>query len=172
MRYSHTLEVKPVRNGSGIVALTAFAKGAMICRIRGEIITARRVWRYWQTDRRLAENCFRYDDDHYLNPEGEIGAYANHSCNPNAGIVKTPNALWLKAVRAIRAGDEVTHDYSTLLGADDIWRMKCNCGGTNCRGVVRNVRWLPASVCARYCALGIIPAFILATIPPATQTSG
>lgn len=166
MRYSNTLIVRPVRNGQGIVALKPFAPGKTVCQIRGRIVTAAAVWRYWDSDPRRGENCFRYDADHYLDPEGEIGAYANHSCHPNAGVIKTSNRLMLKAIRSIAAGDEVTHDYSTLLGADDIWKMKCNCGAPDCRKVVRNVSRLPAGVLASYTALGIIPEFILATRCP------
>lgn len=163
MRYSNSLEVRPVRNGRGIVALKHFAPGAMICRIRGKIVTSATVWRYWNSDPRRGANCFRFDADHYLDPEGEIGAFANHACNPNAGIVKTATQLRLRAIRPIAAGEEVLHDYSTLLGADDVWTMKCNCGARNCRHRVRNVARLPSGVLARYRRLGMIPEFILAT---------
>ena len=157
------LAVLPVRNGLGIVALEAFAPGDRVCRIRGSIVSAGAVWRYWDVDRRRAENCFRYDADRYLDPEGELGAFANHSCAPNAGICKTTRGLTLKAIRIIAVGDEVTHDYSTLLGADDVWKMKCNCGAAGCRKIVSNFKTLPASVLRRYRKLGIIPGFLLAT---------
>lgn len=166
MRYSNTLIVRPVRNGRGIVALKPFAPGTVICQVRGKIVTAAAVWRYWDTDPRRGENCFRYDDDYYLDPEGEIGAYANHSCHPNAGVVMAGRRLMLRAIAPIAAGDEVTHDYSTLLGDDDIWQMKCNCGAPDCRRLVRTIGRLPADVRARYVALGIIPEFILKTRRP------
>ncbi len=154
------LAVKRVRNGHGIVALKKFRKNAILCEIKGKIVSAEEVWHYWETDPRLGENCFRYDDDYYLNPEGEIGQYANHSCNPNAGIVKRGKRLLLKAVSPIAAGEEITHDYSTLLGADDVWKMRCNCGAVNCRRWVRNISTLPGSVLAKYRELGVVPEFI------------
>lgn len=163
LRYAHTLAAQPVRNGYGIVALKPFAAGATVCTVRGRVVSAATVWRYWQSDPRRGANCFRYDADHYLDPEGEIGAYANHSCNPNAGVFKTPARLLLRAIRPIAAGEEVTHDYSTLLGADDVWTMKCNCGSRRCRGVVRNIARVPERVRATYLKLGIIPRFILDT---------
>lgn len=152
-----------MRNGLGMVALKRFAAGAVICQVRGKIVTGRTVWRYWDTDPRRGANCFRFDAGHYLDPEGEIGAWANHSCNPNAGVVKTAARLLLKAIRPIVAGDEITHDYSTLLGADDIWTMKCNCGERGCRGVVKSFNTLPKAVVRKYCKLGVIPDFIMAT---------
>lgn len=157
------LAVQPVRNGQGIVALKPFAPGALVCRIKGLIVTGEAVWRYWDSDPRRGENCFRYDADHYLDPEGEIGAYANHSCNPNAGIFKSGRRLLLQAIRPIAAGDEVTHDYSTLLGADDVWKMQCNCGEAACRKLVGSFSKLPAVTLRRYRELGVIPDFILQT---------
>lgn len=157
------LAVQPVRNGLGIVALKAFAPGSVVCQIRGRVVSGETVWAYWDNDPRRGENCFRYDADHYLDPEGEIGAYANHSCNPNAGIVKTGRRLLLRAIRPIASGEEVTHDYSTLLGADDVWKMQCNCGESGCRKVVRSFSRLPALTLRRYRKLGIIPDFIRQT---------
>lgn len=160
MTYPKGLTVTPVRNGLGIVALKPFAHGVPICEIKGKIVSARTVWGYWETEPRLAENCFRCSAERYLDPEGEIGQYANHSCQPNAGIVKMGRGLWLKAIANIVRGDEVTHDYSTLLGTDDIWKMRCNCGAPNCRRWVRHVGTLPAAVIRQYRQYGIIPAFV------------
>jgi hypothetical protein len=160
--YPAALDVRPVRNGRGMVALRAFARGATICQIRGKIVTADAVWRYWDRVPQRAENCFRYDADHYIDPQGEIGAFANHSCNPNAGLVKSGRRLLLKVIRPIAAGDEVTHDYSTLLGADDVWKMECNCGAANCRKMVRNYPALPLALRRRYLRLGVVPEFIRA----------
>lgn len=155
--------MRPVRNGMGIVAMRAYAAGNVICRLKGRVVSFNRVWRYWQINRRRAENCFRYDADHYLDPEGEVGAYANHSCAPNAGVFKTRSGLSMRALQDIAAGEEITHDYSTLLGADDVWQMKCNCGEQECRRMVRNYSSLPERTFLRYHRLGAIPGFILET---------
>lgn len=163
MSKKKTLAVKNVRNGRGIVALKAFRRGAIVMEVTGKIVSDDVVWDYWDVDERLGENCFRYDDDHYIDPDGRIGAFANHSCNPNAGIVKRGRRLLLKAIAPIAPGDEVTHDYSTLLGGDDVWTMRCDCGEPNCRKTVRNIGKLPVASVRRYRKLGIIPDFIYAT---------
>lgn len=152
-----------VRNGLGLVARRGIPTGHEICRVKGVIRDAREIWNLWSVDPRRCENCFRFGADSYLDPSGELGALANHSCNPTARIVRDHRGLSLVALRPIGAGDEVTHDYSTLLGADDIWTMKCNCGEIACRGTVRSFDKLPALVLKRYRALGAIPDFILAT---------
>jgi uncharacterized protein len=162
MTATKSLKVMPVRNGYGIVATKPFRRGALILEIKGKIVTADEVWRYWDTDPRLAANCIRYDENHYLDPNGDLGQYSNHSCNPNAGLIKKGKRLVMKAIAPIAAGDEVTHDYSTFLAADDIWTMRCNCGEANCRGVVRNIRKLPPATVRAYRRLGILPDFITA----------
>jgi hypothetical protein len=158
-----SIDVRPVRNGLGIVTAKPLRRGATIVAIEGKIVTADEVWRYWKIDSRLAENCFRYDEEHYLDPDGELGQYANHSCNPNSGIIKKGRQLFLKAIAPIASGEEVTHDYSTLLGADDCWKMRCNCGESNCRSVVGNIAKLPVGTLRTYKRLGIVPDFILAS---------
>lgn len=146
-----------------MVAAKSVRRGGIIVEIKGKIVTADEVWRYWRIDSRVAENCFRYDEERYLNPDGEIGQYANHSCSPNSGIIKNGRRLILKAIALIEVGEEVTHDYSTLLGRDDGWKMRCNCVSPNCRGLVENIGKLSAATVRSYRRLGIVPDFILAS---------
>ena len=165
MNYGKSVTVRPVRNGRGLVALRAFGPGDLICRIRGRVVNPKTVWGYWKTDPRRGANCYRYDAELFLDPEGEIGAFCNHSCNPNARLVRTAAGLYLSALKNIAAGKEITHDYSTQTGADDVWTMKCNCGERNCRGRVKNVATLPPRVMQRYLRLDAIPGYVLDTIP-------
>jgi SET domain-containing protein len=164
MRYGRTLVVQPVRNGLGLVALRPLAAGDVILRVCGRIVSPATVWGYWKRDPRRGANCYRFDADHYLDPEGSIGAYCNHSCRPNSRLVRGPRALWLHALRPIRQGEEVTHDYSTQTGTDDVWTMRCNCGERRCRGVVAHVGRLPAAVLRDYQRREAIPRFILDTL--------
>lgn len=157
------VDVRPVRNGRGLVALKSFAPGALVCRIKGTVVSSDQVWEYWDTDERMAANCIRYDAELYLNPRGEIGEFSNHSCRPNCGLFKEGRSLVLRAITAIAPEEEITHDYSTLLGADDIWTMRCNCGEARCRKLVRSFHTLPAATLRKYTKLGAIPAFILET---------
>ncbi len=157
------IEVRSVRNGRGLVATRPFARGEIICEIKGTIVTAEQLWNYWKRSPTLAANCFRYGAHRYLNPARELGAFANHSCDPNVGVIKVGRKLYFKSIRTIDADVELTHDYSTLLGADDIWTMACNCGEPCCRAKVQSFHTLPPALVRRYIRLGVIPQFILAT---------
>jgi len=163
MHRSRNVHVEPVRNGRGIVARRDFAPGQLVCRIRGKIVSYATVWRYWERDPKLAANCIRFDDEQFLNPHLQIGAFANHSCRPNAALMREGKTLVLRAIAPIKAGGEVTHDYSTYIGADDVWTMRCNCGERTCRGTVRRFDRLPERTLKRYVKLGAIPDFILGT---------
>ncbi len=155
------LRIERVRNGRGLVANRAFTPGALITPLHGRVVSARTVWGWWHGQPRRAANCIRFDADRYLDPTGEWGEFANHGCRPNAAILRERGRLVLRSLRAIRAGEEVLHDYSTLLGADDVWTMRCMCGAGACRGMVRSFDRLPAATRRRYRAIGAVPGFIL-----------
>ena len=157
------LRIERVRNGRGLVANRAFPAGACITPLHGRVVGARVVWSWWARDPRRAANCIRFSADRYLDPSGEWGEFANHGCRPNAAIMRERGRLVLRALRAIRAGEEVLHDYSTLLGADDVWSMRCDCGARDCRGRVMRFDRLPEAVRRRYHRAGAIPGFILRT---------
>ena len=164
MRGAGSLSVEPVRNGRGLVARTAFPAGARVCVLKGRARSAAKVLQIWTYDRRRAANCIRCGPEAYLDPAGQWGEFANHSCRPNTAIRAEGGRLVLRALRAIRAGDEVTPDYSTCLGAADVWTMRCNCGERGCRGRIGRFDRLPAPVLRRYLRLNAIPAFILETV--------
>jgi SET domain-containing protein len=159
----HGIEVRPVRNGRGLVAVRAFPAGARVMPILGRVVTARTVWRWWSSTPRRAANCFRLAGDRYLDPGDQLGAFANHGCRPNVRVVARGDRLSFRAIRAIGPGDELLHDYATLLGADDLWTMRCRCGWAGCRGRVERFDRLPDRVLMDYQSISAIPGYILRT---------
>ena len=82
--------------------------------------------------------------------------FANHSCDPNAGL---NSDLHMIALRDIPAGEEICWDYSTSM-LERHWEMVCHCGSSQCRGVVRDFDLLPVHVQSRYLQLQIVLPFI------------
>ena len=164
------IDVRPVRIGRGLVAAREFGVGERVMPILGRVVTARTVWRWWESAPRRAANCFRLAGDRYLDPSGQFGAFANHGCRPNVRVVARGDRLAFEAIRAIRPGDEVLHDYATLLGADDVWTMRCRCGWKGCRGRVERFDRLPARVLRDYQAIGAIPTYVLRTVAASTPS--
>jgi SET domain-containing protein len=67
--------------------------------------------------------------------EGRCTAmYINHSCDANCETSEKNGRIWIKAIRNIAAGEELTYDYCLYDGGDD--EATCNCGAKNCRGTM------------------------------------
>lgn len=60
-----------------------------------------------------------------------IAMFLNHSCDPNCETDEVRNRVWIKAIRDIAAGEELTYDYNLYDGDDD--EATCNCGAASCR---------------------------------------
>ncbi len=82
--------------------------------------------------------------------------FANHSCDPNAGVVDSRR---LVALRDIAPGQEIRFDYSTTMD-ENFWTMRCRCGVPGCRGTIGDFQALPPEVRRRYLDLGVVPRFI------------
>ena len=72
--------------------------------------------------------------------------FLNHSCNPSAGI---KGRISVYAIRNIKKGEEVTIDYATT-EIDPLWEMRCLCGETTCRKIIRSLQSLPKQLYAAY----------------------
>lgn len=150
--------VKKAKHGKGVFALHAFKPEQKIVRIQGRFITCDLDE---DIDDEERSNAFRFDADLYISPKNRIGNFFNHSCEPNAKVIKKDNKLFMIATSPIQKGDEVFFDYSTVIASDDIWTMKCGCGSYNCRGVVKQFQKLPKRIKEAYLKKGIVPRYIL-----------
>ncbi len=155
------VRVRPTRNGEGLVAAKPFAATKRIIRIVGKVVSARVVTRSRGS---FADNCFRFGPETYLDPGSEAGAYLNHSCAPNAYVRKSNNRLFLVALTGIPRDEEIVIDYSTILGDDDVWTMRCSCGSSRCRKTIRGFGSLPSSLKSRYVEAGAVPRYVLDTL--------
>jgi SET domain-containing protein len=153
--------VRTARNGVGLFASRTYKPNQTIIKIVGRVVDAGILWERRGT---FADNCFRYGPETYLDPGDQDGRYVNHSCEPNAGIRKNNNQLFLFAVKAISAGTEIVIDYSTILGDDDIWTMRCACGRRTCRKTIRRFGALPSALKAHYVRAGLVPTYIIKTL--------
>ena len=71
--------------------------------------------------------------------------YLNHSCDPNLGV---RGEITFVAMRDIRAGEELTHDWA--MTDDDEYSLKCNCGASNCRQMLTGKDWQRPDLQRRY----------------------
>ncbi|CAN5267045.1 hypothetical protein BH23GEM2_BH23GEM2_14780 [soil metagenome] len=154
--------VAATRNGRGLFAATSIKPGETIIRVEGRVVHSDVLWH--RQGSRFSANCIRFGPETYLDPGNGACRFVNHSCDPNAGIQKAGNRLFLFAAKSIRAGSEITIDYSTTIGDDDIWTMRCKCGSRRCRKTIRNFGSLPAEVKRRYLRRELVPGYIIRTL--------
>ena len=63
-----------------------------------------------------------------------MAMFINHSCDPNCETDERNGRVWIKAIKNISPGSEITYDYRLYDGGDDA--ATCNCGAKSCRGTM------------------------------------
>jgi SET domain-containing protein len=141
-----TVQISPI-HGRGLFAIAPFAKGEIVC-IKGGYIFTRDVlntmpeW-YGGADIPIADNLY-IGPLHREEREGSM-IFSNHSCEPNIGV---QGQIVFVAMRAIAAGEELTHDWATT--DDEDYRMECRCGAATCRKIVTGKDWQKPELQAKY----------------------
>jgi SET domain-containing protein len=96
-----------------------------------------------------------------------MAMFINHSCDPNCETREIRGRVWIKAIRDIDPGEEITYDYCLYDGGDD--EAVCNCGAKKCRGTM----YSPAEVRRRRSAAKKTPVKKRgkrkATVPPPSE---
>jgi uncharacterized protein len=63
-----------------------------------------------------------------------MAMFINHSCDANCETSEIRGRVYIKSIRPIAAGEEITYDYCLYDGGDD--EAICNCGAKKCRGTM------------------------------------
>lgn len=137
--------------GKGLFAGRTFLKGELIGIFEGSVID------FAAAVAKGEKQCYPLQIAHnrYIDLS-EPGCFANHSCEPNAGIM---NDLELIAISEISKGTEIRYDYSTTMD-EDFFTMPCRCGSLKCRGVVADFKRMSPESRTAYLKLGLVMDFI------------
>ncbi|MCW4028685.1 MAG: SET domain-containing protein-lysine N-methyltransferase [Candidatus Bathyarchaeota archaeon] len=113
--------------GKGVFATRDFKKGETVIK--------------WDTSKQItpaeAELVSETEKRYLAYRDGKIivqqtpAKYVNHCCDPNTHVVDFCDV----ALRDIKAGEEVTSDYSNDLAPDET--MPCHCGSRNCKKTIK-----------------------------------
>jgi hypothetical protein len=98
------------RTGLGLFATADIAKGEFIIAYQGRRISHAQAERL---EARGSRYVFEINSRWSLDGSSRrnIARYANHSCRPNAESDVVMGNMILRAIKAIRPGDEITYDY-------------------------------------------------------------
>jgi SET domain-containing protein len=126
--------------GRGAFAVRRIEAGEHISDYAGEHISQR------EGDRRYdgKPHTFLFELDSRTLIDGGAGGndsrFINHSCQPNCEATIEKKRIVITATRRIRAGEEITYDYSLprdkALGAKEDALYPCRCGARGCRGTL------------------------------------
>jgi SET domain-containing protein len=121
----------------GVYTTAPIRKGARVVEYAGERITPE------EADRRYdgASRTYLYgleDGKTVIDGHG-LGAYLNHSCDPNCEVDEVKGRVWLFALRNIGPGEELVWDYNLY---DDEDPAPCYCGSRKCRGTMYSREWI------------------------------
>ena len=135
-------------HGRGLFAVADIAKDEIVA-VKGGHIVDRKTLRD-KIAPRLGPVEIQIDDDLFITPvteeERELSMlYSNHSCNPNLGM---RGEITFVAMREIRAGEELTHDWA--MTDDDDYSVECKCGTSSCRGILTGKDWQRPDLQERY----------------------
>jgi len=152
MRLSYLSPKTEVReskiHGRGLFATADIAKDEIVA-VKGGHIVDRKTLREKITPL-LGPVEIQIGDDLFIAPltseERELSMlYSNHSCNANLGI---RGKITFVAMRDVRAGEELTHDW--VMTDDDDYSVGCKCGEPNCRKTVTGKDWQRPELQKRY----------------------
>ncbi len=135
-------------HGRGLFATADIAKDEIVAAKGGHIVDRKTLRE--QISPRLGPVEIQIDEDLFIAPvteeerEGSM-LYSNHSCNPNLGM---RGEITFVAMRHIRAGEELTHDWATTDNND--YSVECTCGAANCRKILTGKDWQKPELQKRY----------------------
>jgi SET domain-containing protein len=131
-------------HGKGVFALTDFAKGETIIEYVGEIISWKEALRRHPHDPTDPNHTFYFhiDEKHVIDAKygGNSSRWINHSCKPSCEPDEVDGRVFIKAIRDIKAGEELNYDYGLVIDAPMTPELKleypCWCGAKKCRGTL------------------------------------
>lgn len=128
-------------HGKGVFATQDIAEGETLIEYVGEIISWALAQRRHPHDPDDPNHTFYFhvDADRVIDAlyGGNSSRWINHSCNPNCEADEQEGRIFIKALRNIRAGEELNYDYGLVIDERYTKKLKaeypCWCGARNCR---------------------------------------
>jgi hypothetical protein len=114
------------RTGLGLFATAPIKKRARIAEYKGRRLANPEAERLEaRGNRYLYELNSRWTIDGTT--RRNVARYANHSCRPNAESYQVRHRVFLRAIKNIKPGDEITYDYGTDYYRNVITPSGCKC---------------------------------------------
>jgi SET domain-containing protein len=119
-------------HAAGCYTTTPIRKGARVAEYTGHPLTKAEADQAYEAS--PITYLFGLGDGSVVIDGHSAAMFINHSCNANCESSEEKGRVWVKAIRPIAAGEEITYDYCLYDGGED--EALCNCGAKNCRGTM------------------------------------
>jgi hypothetical protein len=131
-------------HGKGVFALQDLAEGETLIEYVGEVISWDEAQERHPHDPKDPNHTFYFhvNEDRVIDAlyGGNASRWINHSCNPNCEADEENERIFIKALRNIKAGEELSYDYGLIIDEPYTKKLKaeypCWCGHANCRGTL------------------------------------
>jgi SET domain-containing protein len=131
-------------HGRGVYATRLLREDETVCEYKGEIISEAEVARRYPENMEGLNHTFIFGIEHDHNidggSKGNIARWINHSCDPNCDTFDKDKRMFIRAIRDIRPGEELSYDYcietNERITKEVKSRWPCWCGTKKCRGTV------------------------------------
>ncbi len=119
-------------HAAGCYTTTAIRKGARVAEYTGPRLTKDEADRLYEAS--PITYLFGLGDGAIVIDGHCTAMFINHSCAANCETSEEDGRVWIRALRAIAPGEEITYDYCLYDGGND--EALCNCGAKSCRGTM------------------------------------
>ncbi len=131
-------------HGKGVFALQPIAAGEVLIEYTGERISWPEALRRHPHDPKDPNHTFYFhiDDGRVIDAKvgGNASRWINHACEPNCESDETDGRVFIKALRRLKAGEELFYDYRLTIDERYTPSLKkqyaCHCGSPRCRGTM------------------------------------
>jgi len=138
-------------HGSGVFAAKNIKKGEFIIEYKGLLRSHQEVDAAYDGENETGHTfLFTLNEDFVVdaNIKGNEARWINHSCDPNCDSEhvdavdgdKSKDRIEIKALRDIKAGEELSYNYGIRLGERHTPKLKklwtCLCGSPKCTGTM------------------------------------
>lgn len=145
------------KKGRGVFTKKSFNAGDLVLVLTGDRLTSKQIDVRIDAGKETCNDPLQISRLMYFDLH-ELPRTVNHSCDPNCGL-KEENKLY--ALRDIKAGEELSFDYSTTVPKYKAWwKMECHCQAVNCRKVISSYNKIPRTQREKYLQLGVLPLWV------------
>jgi SET domain-containing protein len=115
--------IKRTASGLGFFTIVPLAADQRIIEYIGPVLTGE------EADQKGGRYLMSIDGEYFIDgsPRSNLARYINHSCRPNARAYRTGVRVWIRSIRKIAAGEEITIDYGPKYFEDFIKPDGCKC---------------------------------------------